>query len=151
MPETRFDPWLGRSPGGGHGNPLQCSCLENPMDRGAWLATVYRVTKSRTGLRWLSTHTRNGVQKTDASRHLWGFPCCGYSQWFALLLCAFKNIVCVCAAYLVMKSGKNERCLELIQWQVYSHKKTPQTSLNSMKKIKRDLSGPWDCKASFLS
>ena len=31
---------LGRSPGGGHGNPLQYSCLENPMDRGAWLATV---------------------------------------------------------------------------------------------------------------
>ena len=37
--------WSGRSPGGGHGNPLQCSCLENPMDRGAQLATVPRVTK----------------------------------------------------------------------------------------------------------
>ena len=36
-------PGLGRSPGGGHGNPLQYSCLENPMDRGAWLATVLRV------------------------------------------------------------------------------------------------------------
>ena len=35
----------GRSPGGGHGNPLQYSCLENPMDRGAWWATVYGVTK----------------------------------------------------------------------------------------------------------
>ena len=35
-------PGLGRSPGGGHGNPLQCSCLENPMDRGAWQATVHR-------------------------------------------------------------------------------------------------------------
>jgi len=33
-------PWSGRSPGGGHGNPLQYSCLENPMDRGAWRATV---------------------------------------------------------------------------------------------------------------
>ena len=33
-------PRLGRSPGGGHGNPLQYSCLENPMDRGAWLTTV---------------------------------------------------------------------------------------------------------------
>ena len=32
-------PGLGRSPGGGHGNPLQSSCLENPMDRGAWWAT----------------------------------------------------------------------------------------------------------------
>ena len=36
----------GRSPGGGHGNPLQYSCQENPMDRGAWWATVDRVTKS---------------------------------------------------------------------------------------------------------
>ena len=34
-------PGLGRSPGGGHGNPLQYSCLENPMDRGAWRATVH--------------------------------------------------------------------------------------------------------------
>ena len=37
-----------RSPGGGHGNPLQYSCLENPMDRGAWRATVHRVTKNLT-------------------------------------------------------------------------------------------------------
>ena len=40
------DPGLGRSPGGGHGNPLQYSCLENPIDRGAWRAMVHRVTKS---------------------------------------------------------------------------------------------------------
>ena len=38
----------GRSPGGGQGNPLQCSCLENPMDRGAWWATVHGVAKSWT-------------------------------------------------------------------------------------------------------
>lgn len=41
-------PGLGRPPGGGHGNPLQCSCLESPMDRGDWWATVHRVTKSQT-------------------------------------------------------------------------------------------------------
>ena len=40
-------PGLGRSSGGGHGNPLQYSCLGNPMDREAWQATVPRVTKSR--------------------------------------------------------------------------------------------------------
>ena len=40
----------GRSPGGGHGNPLQYSCLGSPLDRGAWQATVHRVTKSRTRL-----------------------------------------------------------------------------------------------------
>ena len=41
-------PELGRPPGGRHGNPLQYSCLENPMDRGAWWATVSRVTNSWT-------------------------------------------------------------------------------------------------------
>ena len=40
-------PGLGRSPGEGNGNPLQYSCLENPMDGGAWWATVHQVTKSR--------------------------------------------------------------------------------------------------------
>ena len=41
-------PGLGRPPGGGHGNPLQYSCLENPMDRGAWRTTVHGVAKSQT-------------------------------------------------------------------------------------------------------
>ena len=43
-------PGLGRSPGEGNGNSLQYCCLENPMDRGAWYATVYGVAKSRTQL-----------------------------------------------------------------------------------------------------
>ena len=43
-------PGLGRSPGGGHGNPLQYSCLKNPVDRGAWQASVDEVTKSQTQL-----------------------------------------------------------------------------------------------------
>ena len=41
-------PGLGRCPGGGHGNLLQYSCLENPMDRGAWQAMVRRVAKNGT-------------------------------------------------------------------------------------------------------
>ena len=48
-------PGSGRSPGGGHGNPLQYSYLENPMDRGAWLATVHGVTKSPTQLSTAAT------------------------------------------------------------------------------------------------
>ena len=48
-------PELGRSPGGGHGNPLQYSCLESPMDREAWQATVHRVSNSQTQLKQLST------------------------------------------------------------------------------------------------
>ena len=43
-----FSLWLGGSPGEGNGNPLQYSCLENPMDRGAWQATMNGVTKSWT-------------------------------------------------------------------------------------------------------
>ena len=50
-------PGSGRSPGGGHGKPLQYSCLETLMHRGAWWATVYSVTKSWTRLKWLSVHS----------------------------------------------------------------------------------------------
>ena len=48
-------PGLVRSPGRGHGNPLQCSCLENPVDREAWRATIHRVPKSQTWLKEIST------------------------------------------------------------------------------------------------
>ena len=51
-------PASGRSPGEGHGNPLQYSCLENPMDRGAWRVLVHRVEKSWTRLKRLSTMPR---------------------------------------------------------------------------------------------
>ena len=44
--DAGLTPGSGRFPGGGHGNPLYCSCRENPMDRGAWWATVRAVTKS---------------------------------------------------------------------------------------------------------
>jgi len=46
--DTGSIPGPGRSPGEGHGNPLQYSCLENPMDTGAWQATIQKVTKSWT-------------------------------------------------------------------------------------------------------
>ena len=42
---NRFDPWVVRSPGGDHGNPLQYSCLGSPVDRGAWQATVHGAAK----------------------------------------------------------------------------------------------------------
>ena len=50
-------PGSGRSPGGEHGNPLQCSCLGNPRDKGTWWAAVHGVAKTRTLLKRLSTHT----------------------------------------------------------------------------------------------
>ena len=57
-------PGLGRSPGEGHGNPLQDSCLANPMDRGAWQASVHRVAKSQTQLSdsLTQTHTHTHTQ-----------------------------------------------------------------------------------------
>ena len=61
---------LGRSPGGGHGNPLQYSCLENPMARGAWRATVQGITKIRTRLKHAPTHRKAECQRIDAFK-LW--------------------------------------------------------------------------------
>ena len=80
---------LGRSPGEGNGNPLQYPCLENPMDRGAWWATVHGVAKSQTWLKWLSrqaygrcsrslTLERAGIIKTMVRYH-------GTAPWRAVI------------------------------------------------------------------
>ena len=50
--------WVGKIPWEGNGSPLQYSCLENPMDRGAWRATVHGVAKRQTQLKWFSTRAR---------------------------------------------------------------------------------------------
>ena len=64
-----------RPAGGGHSNPLQCSCLKNPMDRGAWRATVYGVAKTCT---WLSDEHTFPLLKTTTF-----FVCvCVYTQNF---------------------------------------------------------------------
>ena len=56
-----------RFPGGGHGNPLQYSCLENPMDRGGWWATVHRVAKSQTQMKPLSMHAFTDINSRDSN------------------------------------------------------------------------------------
>ena len=72
-------PGLGRSPEGGHGNPLHCSCLENPMDRTAWWATVHGVAKSQTQLSdftftmWWSLLKLMSIESVMPSNHL--IPC----------------------------------------------------------------------------
>ena len=87
--DTGSIPGLGRSPRGGHGNPLQYCCLENPMDRGAWWATVHRTAKiandwsdlaSSTGGRKTRTYTDKHVHKhillkTEAPRGFSQSPC----------------------------------------------------------------------------
>ena len=61
-------PGFRRFPGGRHGNPLQYSCLENPMDRGAWKAAVHRATQSQTRLKQLSMkHARTAVHQAPLS------------------------------------------------------------------------------------
>ena len=70
-------PGLGRSPGAGHGNPLQYSCLENLLDRRAWWAVVHRFAKSWTRLKWLSTHTCS-VEKVVFWRLRLGYSILGW-------------------------------------------------------------------------
>ena len=74
--DTGSVPGLERSPGGCHGNPLQHSCLENPMDRGAWQATVHGVAKSQTRLR--DFHFQPSVWSSSLRSHQaplsMGFP-----------------------------------------------------------------------------
>ena len=76
-------PGSGRSSGGGHGNPLQYACLENPLDKGAWWATVHKVAKSQIWLKQLSKYPQNKREKNSLSnsrltfwfwtKHLWVF------------------------------------------------------------------------------
>ena len=67
--EEGFDHWVRKIPGGGHGNPLQYSCLENSMDREAWWATVRRVAKSRTRL---SNNTHTHTHTHTHTQSPWG-------------------------------------------------------------------------------
>ena len=61
-------PGLGRSPGEGNGNPLQYYCLENPMDRGAWQATVHGVTKKLDTTEGLTLEIPSGARDTKVKR-----------------------------------------------------------------------------------
>ena len=74
-------PRLGRSPGGGHSNPLQYSCLENPTNREAWEAIVHAVTKSWTGLKRLNTHT------------LWSSLVASFPWWFFFIASLVAQMV----------------------------------------------------------
>ena len=79
MQET-YETWVqslgqGEFPGEGHGNPLQYSCLENPMGRGTWWGIVQKVAKGQTQVKWLKTHTHthtsfNGIIQKDTSSYL---------------------------------------------------------------------------------
>ena len=61
--------------GGGNGNPLQCSSLENPRDGGAWWAAVYGVAQSRTRLKRLSSSSRQGTWEEVSNQGEYSHPC----------------------------------------------------------------------------
>ena len=79
-------PGLGRSPGGRNGNPLQCSCPENSMNRGAWRAVVHRVAKRRTW-QWLSKEGKNKQTKQEEDENT--------DVYYTVLVCLIKcNQIC---------------------------------------------------------
>ena len=81
--------------GEGNGNPLPCSCLENPRDRGAWWAAVYGVAQSRTRLKWLSSSSSGSTHFTNpptlASRNHQSIL---YISEFCCFVCLFLDSVC---------------------------------------------------------
>ena len=83
-------PGLGRSLEEGNGYPLQYSCLENSVDRGAWLATVHRVAKSRTRLKWLALPLSQPLVRLDyAAVSIPKFQWLAYNIHVFLLYTAF--------------------------------------------------------------
>ena len=95
-----FDPGLGRSPGGGHGNPLQYSCLKNPMDRGAWRTTVHGVAKSQIRLsNW--AHAQGG---SNRGPHLL-FGCYSLKSFLLFTLLLLFTVYMGCAGSLLWCMG----------------------------------------------
>ena len=97
--DTGWIPGSGRSPGRGSGYPLQYSCLENPMDRGAWWATVHGVSKSQTWLKRLSMHTskcalarRTALAKYHHCKSYFAGPHCNWAQSPLGRLSYIKNL-----------------------------------------------------------
>ena len=102
-------PGLGTPLGERNSNPLWYSCLENLMDRGAWWAAVHRVSKSRTRLKWLSTHARRAYTPSfqfitlQSSYFEPSFEKIAHQFWLSLvgiLLELFQTYGLTCSAYL---------------------------------------------------
>ena len=70
--------------GEGNGNPLQCSCLENPRDGGAWCAAVYGVTQSWTWLKWLSSSSSGHIQSIPFNASCWHWWCLLIPPWSSM-------------------------------------------------------------------
>ena len=84
-----FAPWVGEIPWRRHGNPLQYSCLENSMDRGAWWAIVHGIAKSRT---WLTEHSRLRIGVLLLRFHYLKDKKYVCALYFLIILCWTKEI-----------------------------------------------------------
>ena len=78
--------------GEGNGNPLQCSCLENPRDGGAWWAAIYGVSRSRTQLKWLSS-SKNTTTTCENSLALVTEDSCSLHRYWSMLMEMQRNYV----------------------------------------------------------
>ena len=93
--------------GEGNGNPLQCSCLENPRDGGAWWAAVYGVQPSRTRLKRLSSSSSRGIRSTNSYPRMGsGVP---PSSLLPQALCSFGCTFQRKKIFLIAKGEKNTR------------------------------------------
>ena len=95
-----------RSPGGGHGSPLQCSCLENPTDKRTWQAIIHRVAKSWTDMKWLTMYTCTCSGVIQYFYTLYFIKC--YYKIMAVISCA------VHASLLLICFTHNFVCLNLM-------------------------------------
>ena len=99
--EASSIPRLGRSPGGGHGSPLQYPCLENPMDRETWQSAVHRVIRSWARLKPLSTHTHThtSLVGSDEITFLFFLP---VSVWCFLYILGCRTVLMVFSSFYVL-------------------------------------------------
>ena len=100
--------------GEGNGNPLQCSCLENPRDRGAWWAAVYGVTQSWTRLRWLSSSRDPHVLRL--ADYCWTLPLIKYDSLYYnwTMSCTFAHCLLYSLIIQLVKSS-SILCLQLVE------------------------------------
>ena len=134
--------------GGGNGNPLQCSCLENPRDRGAWWAAVYGVAQSRTRLKWVSSSSNDS--SLGGGRRLTFIPSKedGYQGFWERRLHKAPNSG-LCGSRSQSASG-----LSSFAWGVTLLTKgdTPTNACspgNAFQKLQKVLQAPWWSHASF--
>ena len=111
--------------GEGNGNPLQCSCLENPRDRGAWWASVYGVAQSRTRLKWLSSSSMHRKRATLVAQRLKHLP--GMQESRVRSLGREDPLEKKMATTLVLFPGESHGGRSLVGYSAWGHKESDTT------------------------